>query len=791
MKVIKPNDMTALDGGFSRATAGTYYGSDTVVKTAAINEPRFQYNPNTTEFEGLLTENASTNMFRYSENLENSAWSKVNATMNQTLVSSPSETTNANLFIENLDTSLQHSLFHSVLTVTSGLQYTFSVFIKNYSSNRSVRIQPGGATYFGLNMAYVVFDPVGGTIISTAFSVTSSDVKKLANGWYRVSVTAPCILSGSGVDLGTFVSLTSSLSTITTTYNGDGVSGVYLWGAQLEQSQKVTSYIPSAVTFTGRTSIGTYVNSSGNIQTASTGVSRLQYNQLKLTAPSYLLLEPAVTNLFIASDDINTWGTKNNCTVSSNVIASPDGTTNADKVVSAVATGVNIHVQRALSTNTATVDNTLYTFSAFVKAAEFTWCYLSFGSEADTGTNTNTKACYFNLNTGVKGTAGSEVINPIITAFPNGWYRVSIVFNSLSGANAVRCRVGFADSDLDAVCDGDGVKGLYAWGVQLEQSPYPTSYIPTVGTTVARSADTSTSVATSRSADVIVGSGLIYTTVTDPNALWSSGTTYALANKVRYLGKIWESLQGTNLNHPPDTSPTWWLDLGADNLHAALDTQVSTATSATTSMTIVLKPGIFDSVALIDMDSLLVEIGVFSLVNGSTYSRVVGLSGAEVYDWYQYFFYDPLDIRTQVIFQDIPQYSDSVVTLKFTGSTGALVSVAQIIAGVISDIGTTQEGATAGIVDYSKKETDEFGNTTFVKRNFSKRLSCNTHMTNTDLNRVQKFMYGIRATPSVWIGTDNPDLEEALVVYGFYKDFSTQISYPTHSVMSLEVEGLT
>jgi len=59
MKVIKPNDMTALDGGFSRATTGTYYGSDTVVKTAAINEPRFQYNPNTTEIEGILKQHTN------------------------------------------------------------------------------------------------------------------------------------------------------------------------------------------------------------------------------------------------------------------------------------------------------------------------------------------------------------------------------------------------------------------------------------------------------------------------------------------------------------------------------------------------------------------------------------------------------------------------------------------------------------------------------------------------------------------------------------------------------------
>jgi hypothetical protein len=70
-------------------------------------------------------------------------------------------------------------------------------------------------------------------------------------------------------------------------------------------------------------------------------------------------------------------------------------------------------------------------------------------------------------------------------------------------------------------------------------------------------------------------------------------------------------------------------------------------------------------------------------------------------------------------------------------------------------------------------------------------LSVDVFVSNVELNRVQTLLYAIRAKPSVWVATDNQQFEEALIIYGFYKDFSTTISYPSHSICSLEIEGLT
>lgn len=288
-------------------------------------------------------------------------------------------------------------------------------------------------------------------------------------------------------------------------------------------------------------------------------------------------------------------------------------------------------------------------------------------------------------------------------------------------------------------------------------------------------------------------SHLISTTATNAEANWSSATTYTSGQIISYSGKRWESLQSSNLNKVPTAEPLWWLDLGADNKHAMFDDVVATSTVATTELTVVLAPNqTFDSIALININASVVSISVTDGSGGPVvYENTIGLSSETIVDWYGYFFYDPLLKRTQAIFYNIPPYQNAVVTITLENSVGEQVSVSTLTYGTLFNIGGTQYGASAGIVDYSVKTTDEFGNTTFVKRAYSKRLSAQVAVKNSDLNRVQSLLYGLRATPAVWIASDNPTFEEAMIVYGWYRDFTTEIAYPTYSLVSIELESLT
>lgn len=282
---------------------------------------------------------------------------------------------------------------------------------------------------------------------------------------------------------------------------------------------------------------------------------------------------------------------------------------------------------------------------------------------------------------------------------------------------------------------------------------------------------------------------LVASNIAESVASWSSATTYALAAQARTGGRIYQSLVAGNLNFAPATNILKWVDIGPDNTSAAFDGQVSTSTTGTTSLTMTLATGILDSLALMNVLSSTVRVTVRDGLGGAIlFDQTAGMDGSTVTDWYQYFFFDPLLVRRQIVFTGIPAYASASVTITLSG-TGA-VSVGHIAFGKVADLGGTSYGATAGIIDYSTKTTDAFGTTTFVKRAFSKRLTARLSVGNLQLNRVQRLLYDLRATPCIWIGAEDGKYDEPLTVFGYYRDFSTDIAYPNQSFCSLEIEGL-
>lgn len=174
------------------------------------------------------------------------------------------------------------------------------------------------------------------------------------------------------------------------------------------------------------------------------------------------------------------------------------------------------------------------------------------------------------------------------------------------------------------------------------------------------------------------------------------------------------------------------------------------------------------------------------ITSPNIYFQEYNLNSSLVDNWYDYFYKD-YTLLSEAIFENIPVYTRTRITVCIVGD---IVRCGIVFAGSSTSIGTTQYGASAGIIDYSKKETDEFGTTTFIRRAFSKRMNVNLILPSSDLYRVQKVLSDVRATPCIWIGS-SADIYKSLTMYGYYKDFSLEIPYPEYSYCSLQVEGLT
>ena len=242
------------------------------------------------------------------------------------------------------------------------------------------------------------------------------------------------------------------------------------------------------VTFT-RTSSATRVNETGLVEVVPANEPRFdhEYDPVSGTVRSLgLLVEEARTNLITYSEDFSTgWGF-NRLSYSENQITSPDGNVTADKLIEDTTENATHRVQSTSITFTSGIP---YTHSVFAKSGERSYLAveLHFQNSGNVWGASAPRA-WFDLATGTIGDENN--CTATITNFGNGWYRCSITQTASStGVNAPGYKLATGTTGGDEVYTGDGTSGIYIWGAQVEAGAFPTSYIPTAGSTVTRTAD--------------------------------------------------------------------------------------------------------------------------------------------------------------------------------------------------------------------------------------------------------------------------------------------------------------
>jgi hypothetical protein len=496
---------------FTRGGIGTYTDANGLVKSAASNEARFDHNPITGESLGLLIEEQRTNLLTYSENFDNAIWTKGNSTIIPNTAIAPDGTLTADKHVENTVSSTHYLAINlSGLTATS--YYTYSFYAK---AGERTRLTLG--SWDGTLGTDCVFNLLTG-VVDVAGTLGTASITNVGNGWYRCSV-ARAIAS---TILQIFPYLDSATSGAgANNYTGNGASGLYLWGAQLEEGAFATSYIPSADSFTSRASTGTFIGSNGLIQSAATNVARYNYNPLNLALSPKLLLEPAATNLLTYSEQFdNAVWVKGNSTITANAITAPDGTLTADKHVEDTNSGAHyiVYPFNAVSGNT-------YIASFYMKGGEKAEAIIGF--DISFGFSGYQYGKYNFTTKAVAAYLGSPTVSMISVG--NGWYRCFVTATATGTGNA-QISVQLFNGTTN-VYTGDGTSGIYLWGAQLEVGTTATSYIPTTSAQVTRSADVSSSSAATRPADNAVITGTNFSS-------WyrqDEGTIFAKANTTSEL----------------------------------------------------------------------------------------------------------------------------------------------------------------------------------------------------------------------------------------------------------------
>ncbi len=232
-------------------------------------------------------------------------------------------------------------------------------------------------------------------------------------------------------------------------------------------------------TFT-RNDAGTRVNASGNIESIGVDLPRIDYRG----GIGSWLLEPQSQNLIQYSEDFSqgSYFTLTSASVSPSTITDPTGNQNSFKLIPDNGTGGNRSIGRSFLNLTG-----LHTFTCFAKKAEYNYLML----RTRNGPNT---AVMFNLDNGTYNVNATSValVSAKIDDYGNGWYRCSMTLDPSQMTNVgqlfVSLSVGITGNETSSF-SGDGVSGVYIFGMQFEEQSYPTSYIATSGSPETRAAD--------------------------------------------------------------------------------------------------------------------------------------------------------------------------------------------------------------------------------------------------------------------------------------------------------------
>jgi hypothetical protein len=204
--------------------------------TDRLNVPRLTYQNGGGGCPSLLLEKQSTNLNLYSEDFSNAVYTLDGITVTANATTSPDGTQNADKLVANAVSGDKFA--YQVITTSLGSVYTASAYFK--ASEYTYAFMRLGAI---IGDPYIIYNLATQAVVSTS-GLTSYSITSVGNGWYRITATATAT---TVVVAPNFMIIPSSGYTLggdnIPEFTGNGSNGGFIWGAQLEASSYVTSYI--------------------------------------------------------------------------------------------------------------------------------------------------------------------------------------------------------------------------------------------------------------------------------------------------------------------------------------------------------------------------------------------------------------------------------------------------------------------------------------------------------------------------------------------------------------------
>lgn len=795
MIIVDPVQLN--DAPLVRNSPGGLYDSAGNFRTVGPNEVRVTYDPSDLSAPpyALLEEKAFNHLVS-SENFDTPAWAKPGCLVFPNNTASPRGDMTADKLIAQATLAL-HYLEQNQDASPDPLDlaktYTRSFYIKAaemWKVQIEILSRPDSAIF-----AKAVFNAQTGIFSSPSLAGGATQTLKAEarpDGWWRVSQTFS--LSSADSDVYCRIALVEHPTTELTTFLGDGSSGVYLWGAQLEEGPVATSYFPTSPVFVSRGSLGYYYDENLALKAAAAEVPRLSYDPKSPGGLPRLLVEPTATNFI-----------RNNTMVGAAPgLPSVTGSLPTNWALDATAAQrVDITDVQLDAQGFAYID---VRFSSANNDRAYVGLYFepANGSGVVRGSLVNSSfagSAFFKQVSGVFPTgnalyiralssAGADygtyntAFTPIGSNEPLARGRVSVVTPTQSfGPDRLTMFYHAQNLPIGEAYDFTVRIGL----PQLETSEVTSPIKTSNGGVSAQRLREYVSYSQTREAEVLNPvPGLAYSNVPEVTGAYNPALTYAKGALVRTVDSMtYESL--VEANTAPLTNKLNWLSRGPTNRRAMFDEQNNTQTTASDEVIVVLSARtIAQGVYLGNLDANEAQVSMTAPGRGLVYSEIQSLikprSGSSFFKWC----FGRISRRSWFLTLQLPVFADALVTLRIR-KPGSVVKCGTAMIGPAVDVGLAQYGLATELKDYSSVTFNMDGTSTTIKRGYALRMSVDLELENERVEEVQDALISYRQKVVVWVGaTTRGDA----ILCGKYSSFRKVIESVPLSKMSLQIEGV-
>ena len=281
-------------------------------------------------------------------------------------------------------------------------------------------------------------------------------------------------------------------------------------------------------------------------------------------------------------------------------------------------------------------------------------------------------------------------------------------------------------------------------------------------------------------------------------ALWDASATYGKGVRARHEHVRYESLADGNRGNNP--AETWsgisarWKRLGATAPYRMLDDFVETQTVSPEGVPLIF--GVpFDratALALLNVEGGAARVTVSDNEDDeeALYTADISLTRDIASLSPHAYNYELIDSRVNVAVTDIPMPIMGTLNVSIDPGQGSAARLGHVVVGAARYLGATLYDVEVGMTDYSRKDVDDFGVATLVRRSFASTTSLPLYLRPERMDFVARVLQSVRATPCVWIGDNRDDGHQSLTVYGWLEDWRMVCAGPNEIQLSLEIQGL-